>query len=280
MRRYGVHCSIRGGLTNALEETKRLGANTVQIFTRSPRMWSKGRLPNLDAAPFQALRKKYDIDPLVVHTPYLPNLCTSNPELYEKSYQAFIDDLDDTGKLGGAYLVIHPGAYSEGQTPQVGIEQLIKAMNRALAEIPNQVMVLIENMAGGGRRMGAPFEEIRAMMAGIHDQKRIGMCLDTAHTIAAGFPIDEPAGIDQTLKELHEHVGLDRVKVIHVNDSKAARGAHRDLHQHLGKGFIGEKAFAYFFKQSGLDHATLILETPKDTPESDPTNLNALRQWI
>jgi deoxyribonuclease-4 len=278
--RLGVHCSVRGGLVLALEEAHRLGCDTVQIFTRSPRMWRAGKIKPEDAEAFRRARLKFNIDPVVVHTPYLPNLCTSDEALYARSYRALLEDLENCRLIGADYLVIHPGAYSEGSSPQEGIRRLTDAISRGLKQVQGNVIVLLENVAGGGRRMGMAFEELAAMRAGMEEPGRVGICLDTAHTLAAGFPFSAPEEVYATLAEFDRTIGLGHLKVIHANDSKAIRGSHRDLHEHIGKGHVGQRAFKALLHHPALSRCAVILETPKDSPEADPRNLKLMRQLM
>jgi deoxyribonuclease IV len=278
--RLGVHCSVRGGLVMALQEARRLGCETVQIFTRSPRMWRAGKIKPEDAQAFRKAHQEFKIDPVVVHTPYLPNLCTSVEDLYARSYRAFLEDLEHCRMIGADYLVIHPGAHSEGIPRKEGVRRLTDAMNRGFEQVEGTVTVLLENVAGGGRRMGMAFEELAEMRAGMRYPERVGFCLDTAHTLGAGYPLGSPEDVEITLNEFDQKAGLKHVKVIHANDSKAPRGSHRDLHEHIGKGHVGKTAFKALLHDSRLKHCAVILETPKDTPEADPRNLKLMRQLM
>ena len=271
---------MRGGLVTALQEARRLKCDTVQIFTRSPRMWRAGKIKPEDAEAFRRAREVLKIDPVVVHTPYLPNLCTTDEKLYARSYRALLEDLENCGLLGADYYVIHPGAYSEGSTREEGIRRMTDAISRGLAQVPGQVIVLLENMAGGGRRMGSSFEQLAEMRAKMQEPARVGICLDTAHTLAAGFPFSTAEEVEATLAQFDKAIGLAHLKVIHANDSKAAPGSHRDLHEHIGKGFVGRSAFMALLHHPALAGCAVILETPKDTPRSDPTNLRLMRQLM
>jgi len=275
--RLGVHCSVRGGLTNALEEAARLGCETLQLFTKSPRVWRTSQLSDEEAARFRTRRRELKLDPIVVHTPYLPNLCTSNPILYQRSELALHEDLVICERIAADFLVIHPGAYSEGETAADGVRRFGAAMNRALAARPGRTMILLENMAGGGRRLGSALEELAALRDAVEEQDRIGFCLDTAHTLAAGFPLSNAKDVDRTLAIFDRVLGKKNLKAVHANDSKAPLGARRDLHQHIGQGHIGLEGFRALVKHPTLRSLPFILETPKDAPEDDPRNLKALR---
>ena len=278
--RLGVHCSVRGGLVAGLQEARRLGCDTVQIFTRSPRMWRAGKIQPEAAAAFRQARQEYQIDPVVVHTPYLPNLCTSVEALYARSYRALLEDLEHCEMLDADYLVIHPGAHSDGIPRKEGIRRMCDAINRGLAHAPGKTMLLLENMAGGGRRMGNTFEEIAEMRAGMENPGRVGVCLDTAHTLGAGYAFSSAEEVQETLQAFDQTIGLAHLKVIHANDSKVPRGSQRDRHEHIGRGHIGKKAFKALLNDPRLKDRTVILETPKDTPEDDPRNLKIMRQLM
>jgi deoxyribonuclease IV len=275
--RLGTHCSIAGGVSKALEEAARLGCDTLQLFTQSPRIW-KGSPPT-DAAveSFRALRQKTGLSPLVIHLPYLPNLCTADASLYAKSIQTLESDLTICERLGVEYLVVHPGSYSDGCGPEHGVDALAKALDQAFKNVPGKAMVLLENMAGSGKRLGGKFEELAAMRQAVRDKSRVGFCLDTAHTIAAGYGFSTADEVNATLKEFDSVLGLSHLKVIHANDSKAPRGSRRDLHQHIGDGFVGLEAFRTLVNYPAMKDIPFILETPKDTPEDDPRNLKSLR---
>ncbi|MFH1368737.1 MAG: deoxyribonuclease IV [Elusimicrobiota bacterium] len=279
MIRFGVHCSLRDGLTGSLEEAKAKGCEAMQIFTRSPRMWKMKPPAAKAVADFIKLRKIYNIHPLVVHIPYLPNLATSKPELYRLSLQALIDDLRLAEKLEADYLVIHPGSYSDGSTLEEGIKKIVSALNVAFDEAPGKSYILLETVAGGGRRIGSSFEEIRKMIDGVKDKKRIGVCLDTAHSFAAGYDLSTPSGIDKAMKAFESIIGFKYLKAMHFNDSLVPFNSRKDRHQHIGKGYIGEKGFRYIIKKLKDKVEAGILETPKEPESADKRNLKLLYKW-
>lgn len=277
--RFGVHCSLRNGLCGSLEEAHELGCEAMQIFTRSPRMWHMRMPEEKDVVDFIALRQRYDIRPLVVHTPYLPNLATANAELYEKSVVALHDDLRVAERIHADYFVIHPGSFSELSTKEEGIAHIVSALNGAFSAVEGRVMVLLENVAGGGRRIGSGFSEIRALIDGVKQQERIGVCLDTAHALGAGYDLATCSGIDRTLKEFDEVVGMKQLKMLHCNDSMAPLGSNKDRHEHLGKGHVGEEGFKYLISRLKHTVSAGILETPKEPEGADRKNLSLLFRW-
>jgi deoxyribonuclease-4 len=261
----------------ALEEAEQLGCESLQIFTHSPRLWRGARISQEDADRFHKERLRLDLHPLVVHTPYLPNLCTADEALYKMSYHALLTDLETCERIRTDFLVIHPGSYSESSTPADGLERLTTALNRAL-QTEGKTVILIENMAGGGRRMGDRFEQVAEMIRGIENKSRIGLCLDTAHTLGSGYPFSNADEVRQTLDDVDRLIGLSNLKVIHANDSRAERGTHRDLHEHIGQGHIGRDAFRALLADPRLAEVAVILETPKEPPGSDALNLGELRK--
>ncbi|MBI3292537.1 MAG: deoxyribonuclease IV [Elusimicrobia bacterium] len=278
--RIGVHCSIRKGLCGALEEARRLGCDALQMFTRSPRMWARRTLSDEEVEVFRAERQRRKLFPLAVHTPYLPNLCTSDERLYSRSLLALKEDLRDAARLGAEFLVIHPGAYSPEATAMEGRRRMIQAINQAFSEAPDGVMLLLENVAGGGRRMGATFEELTQLIEDIRPLSRVGVCFDTAHALAAGYAIHTEEGLTQTMDACQRILGWDWLRMLHLNDSKVPVGAHRDLHQHIGKGFIGRDGFVRLLHHPAFQRCFGILETPKDSPQADPRNIRVIRTLL
>jgi deoxyribonuclease-4 len=280
MRRVGVHCSVRNGFTAALQQAARLGCETVQIFTQSPSEWKTRVYTEEEFTGFRHAREELALSPIVVHSPYLPNLCTSNSSMYERSLSALISDLKRCEELGAEFLVIHPGAYSPAATYETGLKQFISALNKAFETVKGSCQVLIENMAGGGRRIGGGFKELADMLNGVKESAKMGICFDTCHATGMGYDISTESAVTSTLKEFDREVGLSAIKVFHVNDSEGALGSHRDLHEHLGKGFIGLDGFKSLFRHSAFKDCALILETPKDSPRADLDNLKVLRSCL
>ena len=276
MIRFGVHCSLKNGLTGALECAHALGCEALQIFTRSPRMWHMRFPEDEEVAAFLKMRAAYKLFPLVVHTPYLPNVATSDPRLAKLSYQAMEDDLEVCRRIKADFFVIHPGSYSLDSTLEQGMEYIADAINRACLRVEGETIILLENVAGGGRRIGSSFRELSAIIEMVKDKDRIGVCLDTAHALGAGFDMASAAGIDKMLKDFDKFIGRKYMKCLHMNDSKAPLGSGKDRHEHLGKGFIGLDGFRYLVSQVKLTAEAGILETPKDDPDSDKKNLDTL----
>jgi deoxyribonuclease IV len=283
--RLGIHTSIAGNYLNALESAKKLGANALQIFSASPRMWQGGvtRIPEAEAAAFRAKRVEYGLGPLVIHANYLINLASAQQMLRVRSIQAFHDELVRGVALGADFLVVHPGACGECTMPSA-ISNVIESVKQASRRNPlGHLTILIENTAGMGSAVGSRLEELSEILAGLQDFP-VAACLDTAHLFAAGYDIKSEAGLASTIAQIENSIGLDKVPVFHMNDSKIALGGRVDRHEHIGHGKIGADAFERILKHprlssnapEGLPGRAFILETPIDDPGDDRSNMAAL----
>jgi len=280
--RLGIHTSIAGDITGSLEIAHGLGANALQIFSASPRMWGKGggsRIAEADAARFRDRRKELSLGPLVIHGNYLINLASPNPVLRTRSVQAFHQEAVRALALGADYLVIHPGSGREGDRNSA-VNAIIQSLRQALRGLKlGDLKILLENTAGQGTSLCWQFEEMKAILEGCRDLD-IGVCVDTAHVFAAGHDIRSAEGLESALRLIDSTVGLDRVFVLHVNDSKAALGSRVDRHEHIGKGKIGMDAFGRILNHSLLAGRAFILETPIDAPGDDRRNVAVLWKLV
>ena len=283
--RIGIHTSIAGSYANALESAKKLGANALQIFSASPRMWQGAtvRIPAPDAKAFRARREELALGPLVIHANYLVNLAATQPMLWTRSIQAFHEELVRAVLLGADYLVVHPG--SRGEAPaEKAIATIVEGVKQAARRVPlGKLRILIENTAGMGTAVGSRLEEVASILRGLQGLN-VGACLDTAHLFAAGYEIRSATGLEQTVDAIDRTIGLDKVPVIHVNDSKIPLGGRVDRHENIGQGKIGEEAFARILKHprlgtrppEGLVGRAFVLETPIDEPGDDRRNVAKL----
>ncbi len=280
VRRFGLHTSIAGSLENAALEAVRVGANTFQIFSASPRMWRAKAPDPLEVRRFKALREKHDLRPLVIHDNYLINLASCDEELRAKSMQAFRGELERALIIGAEYVVAHPGN-CKGYSLDEGIIALVRSLVEAAHGLDTTgLTVLLENMAGAGSTLGSRFEELAEVRryAAEFSDLAIGFCVDTCHTLSAGFNIATADGLRTTVAEIDRVLGLDNVPVIHSNDSKMPLGSHLDRHQNIGQGYIGEDGFRRILKHPKLRAKAFILETPVDEPGDDVRNLEALKR--
>lgn len=278
-RRIGLHVSIAGGIYESLERARALGCNTMQIFSRNPRGWQASEFDPSDIGNFRSLKKEYDIAPVAVHIPYIINLATPIDGLYKKSITAYMEDVARADALGAEYFVTHLGSHV-GTGENKGIRRFGDALNQIINKAKPKTMILLENTAGSGSCIGYRFEHIERIIDELDHPERVGVCLDTAHTFESGYDIKTKAGLEKTLKEFDKLVGLDKIKVVHFNDSLSTLGSHVDRHQHIGKGNIGLPALKRIINNPKLENAAFIMETPKETEMDDKKNLAMAKELI
>jgi deoxyribonuclease-4 len=262
-RRIGMHTSSAGGVQNSAERAYRLGCNTFQIFSSSPRQWAPYDLCEPQCAEMNHLRARYDLKPLVIHTNYLVNLASANDLFLQKSMAAFRGEVERALSLCAEYLVLHPGSF-RGAVREQGLVRTaaaIAASTQGLDLVKGGLTILIENTAGSEFSLGGSFEQVAEVLARLRGVVPVGACIDTCHTHVAGYDIVSEAGLYQTLQHLDATIGLNQVKVWHCNDAKAARGSKLDRHQHIGKGTIGKEPFRILLNDLRLAHAAFIAGT-------------------
>jgi deoxyribonuclease-4 len=274
--RLGVHVPIAGGLTEAVARAKRLACTTMQIFSRSPRGGPAPRISADVRDRFDADRRAAGIEPLAVHAPYIINLASPDPGMWKQSLALYRDEYERSSFIKADFLVTHVGSH-RGQGEEGGIARVAEAVTQVLAGLQSPLMILLENTAGSGQGLGYSFEHLAAMRDAVQGKERVGICLDTAHLFAAGFPIHTADGLEETLRRFDRLVGLRHVRLIHLNDSKAPFEARVDRHWHIGQGHIGAEAFRRIVTHPSLAGVPLILETPKTTEADDRRNLRAVR---
>lgn len=268
--RAGVHVSIAGSIDKSVDRAVAIGCNTFQLFTRSPRGWSFSDIPANAVSLFVEKLKKTDISPVVDHMPYLPNLASPNDEAYKKSVETLKAELLRCTLLGIPYLVTHLGSHL-GSGEEKGCARLVSALNTAIGEVKTNCMILLENTAGQKNSMGTTFEDIRAIMDKTDYPKRIGFCFDTCHAFAGGYDIRNKIG--EIMDQMDDVVGLSKLKVVHLNDSKGDLGGHLDRHEHIGLGMIGEAGFRLTLAEKRIRSLPLIMETPVDLRRDDRGNI-------
>lgn len=281
--RIGIHTSIAGDITSSLEIAHSLGANALQIFSASPRMWSRGpsgsNVADAGAQRFRDRRVELGLGPLVVHGNYLINLASPERVLRVRSIQAFHDEVVRAAALGADFLVAHPGC-GKGARMSSAIAAIADGLKQAARGVNfNGLRILLENTAGQGTSVGSRFAELQSILE-LCPEIPLGVCVDTAHLFAAGHDLSRPAGLDGALKEIAQTVGLERVFVVHVNDSKVAMGSRVDRHEHIGKGKIGVEAFRRILNHPLLAGRAFILETPIDRPGDDRRNVHMLWRLV
>lgn len=281
-RRIGIHTSTAGGVQNAAERAYRLGCNTLQIFSSSPRRWAPYELSDTQCSEMIRLRAKYDLKPLVIHTNYLVNLASSSEIFLKQSMQAFRGEVERALALSADYLVLHPGSFRGADREQglLRTAAAIAASTEGLDLLKAGLTILIENTAGSEFSLGGSFEQVAEVLDHLRGIVPVAACIDTCHTHVAGYDIVTEGGLFETLRELDTVIGLNHVKVWHCNDAKAARGSKLDRHQHIGKGTIGEEPFRLLLNDLRLAHAAFIAETPIDKPGDDKRNVEALKKLV
>ncbi len=274
----GVHVSGTGKIYETLNRAHALGCSTMQIFARNPQQWSGKPLDDKDIEEFKARRKKFKIDPVFIHISYLINLASPELKLYKGSIHAYIEDIREAGRLGSDYIVTHMGSHKD-TSEEEGIKRLIDALNEILDETKgSKVGILLENTSGSGSWLGYKFEHQKNIIEGLKDKSRVGLCLDTAHAYLAGYDLSTKEGLILMLDEIERLVGIKLIKLIHLNDAYGKLASHYDRHDHIGQGSISLEGMKRIINHPKLRKIPMILETPKDNPASDDTNLRLVRK--
>jgi deoxyribonuclease IV len=276
MVRVGVHVSIAGSLDLAVDRARDAGCDVFQIFTRNPRGWSFSPLPDPVVKAFRQKIASTGLLP-VDHMPYLPNLASPKDGMYAKSVSTLSAELGRCGQLGIPYLVTHLGHHL-GDGIAGGRARVITAINTAMEQADNPVMLLLENTAGEKNSVGSSFEHIRAIMDGIENEGRLGVCFDTCHAFAAGYELRTKEGIEETLDQFDDLVGISSLKIVHLNDAKGDRGSALDRHEHIGMGYVGEDGFRIILHNAVFAKTPLVCETPIDERRDDKGNIAKVRE--
>ena len=280
IRRIGVHLGTAGGVSNAVLRAREIGANTLQIFSSSPRMWRPAVIPPVQAARMHEFRARYNIAPLAIHTSYLINLCSQTEEVRRKSIEGLRGEIERALTLGADYLVLHPGSW-KGLSRHAGLHFAAESIERAMDGIPWQstgFTLLIENTAGSECSLGGSFDQVAELVWLLRTHAPVAVCLDTCHTHVAGYDLVSADGYEDTMIQIEATVGFDAVRVWHCNDAKAARGSKLDRHQHVGKGTIGKEAFRRLLNDARFEHCAFIAETPVDEDGDEASNVRTLKR--
>lgn len=278
MGRYGFHVSIAGGIPLAVGRAEELGCTTMQVFSHSPRSWKLTDISKADSEAFKKSRRKSGITPLFVHTSYLINLASANDALYAKSIDALRTEMLRADTLGAEYVVTHLGSAS-GSPAMGAMSRVAAAIGRTLAGLKVKPRLLLENTAGESGDVGSRFEDMAWIMehSGIKD---IGVALDTCHAFGAGYDLKHKKGLEELIKAIDNAFGLDKVKLVHLNDSKFPLGSHKDRHEHIGKGMLGRAAFRMLLNHPRLRDLPFVMETPKTAPDDDARNMSVVKTLL
>ncbi len=271
--RVGLHVRVAGGYAKAVAHAKAAGCTALQVFSTNPRSYRVAPIDVPALANFAALRADAGLDPCVIHTPYLINLASEDPKIYQGSLRLLEGDLTTAARGGMTYVNTHLGSYGDRDRNE-GFVAICRALEDALAKIEPGVTLVLENSAGAGKLAGGTLDELGAFVRTV-DHPQLGVCLDTAHAWAAGYRIDSKAGVDEFVERAAETIGLDRVAMFHFNDTQVELGASRDRHWHIGEGKIGFEGFRALLAHRELREKTAILETPGDDAD-DLRNMQAI----
>lgn len=281
--RIGCHVSIAGGIEQSIISAENLGINTMQIFSKNSRTWKEKIYSPSEIDHFQKALQQTDISPVFIHNSYLINLASSDEVISARSITAFLAELERADALlansGVPYLIVHPGAH-QGAGEEYGLEMIIKALKVALKHLVSSnlsTIILLENTSGSGTNLGYSFSQLRYIMEGIRWSEKVGFCLDTCHTFAAGYNLSNEKGIEDTIAELDNKIGLERLIIIHLNDSKYSFNSRKDRHMPIGDGFIGLEGFKLLVNHPSLKGLPFILETPRQNDEDDRRNINLVK---
>jgi len=279
--RVGFHVSIVGGISNSVDNAKKIGCTAFQIFSRNPRGWAAKPLATDDIHLFKSKLAASGIDKnsVIVHMPYLPNLSGPDSEFYQKSLETLTGEMQRCSVLGIANLVIHLGSHM-GKGQASGINQLVKAIQAATAKSGDSLNVLLENSTGQKNSVGGNFEELRMILDRLDEPKQFGLCIDTCHLFASGHDLRTKTVVDKTLEKLDNVVGLRELKFIHLNDSKGPLGSNLDRHEHIGLGHIRTEGLAAFLNHRAVRGLPVIMETPIDEKRGDEQNLKIVLEMM
>ena len=275
--KVGVHVSISKSFDTAVDNAKTLGCDTFQIFTRNPRGWKFSGLDAEEVENFKKKLKESSIYPPIDHMPYLPNLSCPVDEMYEKSVSTFVAEVDRCVKLGIPYLVTHLGSHL-GAGREVGLKRISNALNQAVKRARGDFQICLENMAGTTNSMGSKFEEVKEIFDSVKNKERVGICFDTCHAYAAGYDLHVEKAVEKTLAKFDEIVGLELLRVVHLNDSENGLGSGLDRHEHIGMGYIGTSGFKAFLHHKAVRDLPLILETPHDERRDHIGDMEVVRK--
>ena len=280
--RIGAHVSSAGGISKAVARGVEIGCETIQIFVSSPQGWAFKPISGDEIEAFRQAAAEAEMGPIFLHAIYLINLGTPNPVNIEKGINSLINYMGLAKSIDAAGVVFHPGSHG-GKGFETVFPQTVEAIKKVLDDSPEGPVLAVENMAGMGQHIGAKFEELGRILKGV-DNPRLGVCLDTQHSFAAGYDLTSKEGIDAMIAEFDETIGLSNLVAVHANDSKRPCGAGVDRHDNIGDGIIGEDGFEAIMGNSAFKDLPFILEVPgfegKGPDQKNIQILKAIRQRL
>ena len=275
----GCHVSASGSIDKSVDNAVERDCSAFQIFTRSPRSWHAKDLTKevIDAFKSKLKDSKIDRFATCAHMPYLPNLATPKDDAFEKSVNTLINEVERCAQLGIPYLVTHLGSHL-GTGEEAGIKKLVEALTKA-GQTKNDVMILLENTAGQKNSVGSDFKQLGEIFKQLKPGKKFGVCLDTCHAFVAGYDLRTANKVKETFKEFNKHVGIENLKILHLNDARGEIGCNLDRHYHLGLGGIGEEGITSVVKFANKKKIPIILETPIDDDRDDFENVKIAKGY-
>ena len=275
----GCHVSASGSIDKAVDNAVERNCTAFQIFTRSPRSWHAKELTKdvIDAFKSKLKDSKIDRFAICAHMPYLPNLATPKEDAFEKSVNTLISEVERCAQLGIPYLVTHLGSHL-GTGEEAGIKRLVDGLTKA-GQTKNDVMILLENTAGQKNSVGSDFQQLGEIFKQLKPEKKFGVCLDTCHAFVAGYDLRTKEKVKETFKEFDKHVGIENLKILHLNDARGELGCNLDRHYHLGLGGIGEEGITSVVKFANKKKIPIILETPIDDDRDDFENVKVAKGY-
>lgn len=276
----GAHESVSGGLHLAFERIRQVGGECLQLFTRNQRQWQGSALSAEEIDLFRTAHQESGAMSVAAHASYLVNIASGSKDLQEKSVRNLIHELQRCSQLGIPAVVLHPGSHG-GDGVELGLRRVVASLDQALGASDDRVHVLLETTAGQGTGLGSSFEELAYILDNSRYSERLGLCIDTCHIFAAGYDLSSPGGYAATISRLENTVGLAKVRMFHLNDSKTGRGSRVDRHEHIGKGAIGLDGFRNLLGDRRFSGLPMVLETPKGKElDEDRANLLILRSLL
>ncbi|MCE7743335.1 MAG: deoxyribonuclease IV [Candidatus Heimdallarchaeota archaeon] len=277
--KIGCHVSIAKSVDLAIDRALEVNGNTFQIFTKNPRGWAAKQMQEEEIQKFKAKSKKHNLSPIFGHISYLPNLASTDPEIYSKSLESFLNEIERCKILGVQYFVVHGGSYKSSSFEK-GMSRYVESILEGINSTRGKVVILIENSSGGANSLTSSHKNISLILDEINDKTAVQVCFDTCHAFGSGYDLRDEKAVDATVDDIQTHFGFDNISLIHANDSIGELNSNRDRHQHLGLGEIGEKGFKALINNPNFKKKPWILETPINEIRGDSENIRYLHSLI
>lgn len=273
--RLGVHTSIAGGISKSVERAAALNCNTMQIFSHNPRQWRKSAIPDEEIKRFKTLRNLHDINPVFIHVSYLVNLAARSKAVLRKSIDLLSYELETADALGVEYVILHTGSAS-AESPESARGRAADSILQALGSRRFSSSLVFENTAGERGDITSSIPALADMIGKCGSDRIAGICVDTCHAFSSGYDISAATGTDRLLGEIDDYIGLERLRLIHLNDSRRPLGSGVDRHEHIGAGHIGMSGFKTFLSDRRITKVPMVLETPKKSDDDDRVNIGKI----